>query len=167
MSVPNLVILALFCVKLSSGQGLVYQRSSSRSPCDLDLKWIYHPDKVWYYDRPTDRPTDLPTDMSKAIYPHFVERGHDNVENSIKHHSFNKSLSCRFQHYFSHISSMYHIIHIFPGFLEYEARVLMCLAQRHSNKNSVDLVTFEQETAKSLVLHFTTENILVVNPLKT
>ena len=40
MSVPNLVILALFCAKLSSGQSLVYQRSSSRSPCDLDLKWI-------------------------------------------------------------------------------------------------------------------------------
>ena len=40
MSVPNLVILAVFCVKLSSGQGLVYQRSSSRSPCDLDREWI-------------------------------------------------------------------------------------------------------------------------------
>ena len=40
MSVPNLVILALFCLKLSSGQGLVYQTSSSRSPCDFDLKWI-------------------------------------------------------------------------------------------------------------------------------
>ena len=45
MSAPNLVIQALFCVKLSSGQGLLY------------------------------RPTDLPTDMSKAIYPHFVEGG--------------------------------------------------------------------------------------------
>ena len=52
MSAPNLVILALSCVKLSSGQGLVYQ------------------------------PTDLPTDMSKAIYPHFVEGGHNNVENT-------------------------------------------------------------------------------------
>ena len=37
---PNLVILALFCVKLTSGQGWVYQRSSSRSPCDLDLQRI-------------------------------------------------------------------------------------------------------------------------------
>ena len=39
MSALNLVILALLCVKLSSGQGLVYQ--------------------------PTDRPTDLPTDEPK------------------------------------------------------------------------------------------------------
>ena len=53
MSAPNVVILALFCVKLSSGQGLVYR------PTDL----------------PTDRLTDQPTNMSKAIYPHFVEGG--------------------------------------------------------------------------------------------
>ena len=37
---PNLVILALFCVKLPSRQGLVYQRSSSRSSSDLDFEWI-------------------------------------------------------------------------------------------------------------------------------
>ena len=48
----KLVILGLFCVKLSSGQGLVY------------------------------RLTDLPTDMSKAMYPHFVEGGHNNSTSS-------------------------------------------------------------------------------------
>ena len=88
MSVPNLVILALFCVKLSSGQGLVYQRSSSRLPCDLDLtkidlkiNWAHlHPKinvcakfgdpssilcQVTIQTRfgiPTDPPMDLPTD---------------------------------------------------------------------------------------------------------
>ena len=87
MSVPNLVTLALFCVKLSSGQGLVYQRSSSSSLCDLDLQWIdlkitrdhLHtemnvctkfgdPSSILCQDIirtrfgiPTDRPTDLPT----------------------------------------------------------------------------------------------------------
>ena len=34
---PDLVILALFCVQLSPRQGLAYQRSSSKLPCDLDL----------------------------------------------------------------------------------------------------------------------------------
>ena len=108
MSVPNLVILALFCVKLSSGQGLVYQRSSSRSPCYLDLTWIdlkidrdhLHteinvcakfgdPSSILCQltirtrfgiptDQQTYRLTYGPTDMSKAIYPHFVEGGHNN-----------------------------------------------------------------------------------------
>ena len=53
----NLVILALICVKLSSGQGLVYRLAARRTY------------------QPTDRQTDRPTDMSKAIYPHFVEGG--------------------------------------------------------------------------------------------
>ena len=60
MSVPNLVILALFCVKLSSEQGLVY--------------------------RPTDQPKDRPTKqryMNKAIYPHFVEGGHNELKPAV------------------------------------------------------------------------------------
>ena len=62
MSALNFVILPLSCVKISSGQGLVY------------------------------RLTDLPTDMSKAIYPHFVEGGHNNVENFVKHHTINAAM---------------------------------------------------------------------------
>ena len=106
MSSPNLVILAPVCVKLSSGQGLVYQRSSSRSPCDLDLKWIdlkinrdhLHteinvcakfgdPSSILCQVIIETRfgiPTDGPTEMSKAIYPHFVEGG-DNESISISY----------------------------------------------------------------------------------
>ena len=36
-------------------------------------------------DRPTDGRTDRPTNMSKAIYPHFVEGGHnDKKQNTQK-----------------------------------------------------------------------------------
>ena len=95
MSVANLVILALFCVKLSSGQGFVYQLSSSWSSCDLDLKWInLKIDKDHLYTKmnvcakfsdPSSilcqviirTRSGIPTDMSKAIYPHFVEGGHN------------------------------------------------------------------------------------------
>ena len=100
------MIPALFCVKLSSGEGLVYQRSSSRSPCDLDLECIdLKIDRDTLHTKMnvcskfsdpsfilcqviirtrfgilTDRQTYRPTDMSKAIYPHFVEGGHKHCE---------------------------------------------------------------------------------------
>ena len=38
--VPNLTYQGRFCVWVSSGQGLVYQKSSSRLPCDLDVTKI-------------------------------------------------------------------------------------------------------------------------------
>ena len=96
---PNLVILALFCVKLSSRQGLVYQRSSSRSlwiDLKIDKDHLHtemnvcgkfgYPSSILCqviirtrFGIPTDLPTDRPTNMSKAIYPHFIEGGHNDV----------------------------------------------------------------------------------------
>ena len=39
-----------------------------------------------------------------------------------------------FQQYFSHITVTAHFIHVYPGFHQYKAGALKCLAQRHSNK---------------------------------
>ena len=87
---PEMNVCAKFgdpsSILLSSGQGLVSQRSSSRSPCDLDLKWIdlkidrddLHTEmnvcakfgdrssivcQVLIFDVPADRRTDRLTDL--------------------------------------------------------------------------------------------------------
>ena len=39
------------------------------------------------------------------------------------------------QHYFAHITATAHIIHVFPGFQQYKAWALKCLAQGHSQEN--------------------------------
>ena len=42
----------------------------------------------------------------------------------------------RFQQYFSPITATVHIIHVFPGFHQYYARALKCLAQGHSQEKT-------------------------------
>ena len=47
----------------------------------------------------------------------------------------NGDLRC-FQQYFSHITATVHMVHVFPGFHQYQAGALKCFAQGHSNEKT-------------------------------
>ena len=75
---------------------------------------------------------------------------------NLSHLSLNGVLR-RFQQYFSCITATAHIIHVFPGFHQYYAGALKCLAQGHSQENPGDPVRLEPKTPGLLVKHLTTE----------
>ena len=58
-----------------------------------------------------------------------------NSENQSKVDWLNDVL-CHFQQYFSHITVTAHIVHVFPGFNQYKAGALKCLAQGHFHEKS-------------------------------
>ena len=58
------------------------------------------------------------------------------------------------QQYFSHMSATAHITHVIPGFHQYKAKALKCLAQ---GQNPEDPVRLEPRTPGLRVEHLITE----------
>ena len=63
----------------------------------------------------------------------------------------------RFQQYFSHITATAHIIHVFPGFHQYQAGLWSVLPKDTAKENLDDPVRLEPRTPGLQVKHLITE----------